>query len=119
MLLAGSAGLSATGAHAALTTFQMGMLYSGTPAFDSDDAPGHDSSASNAVIRTFDAVAYNLALASYNGGAGNIIKAQKLCGGPPLYAEIMACLHQVTGRHAKETRGYAPAIRLIYKRLTL
>ena len=64
MLLAGSAGLSATGAHAALTTFQMGMLYSGTPAFDNDDAPGHDSSASNAVIRTFDAVAYNLALAS-------------------------------------------------------
>ena len=64
MLLAGSAGLSATGAHAALTTFQMGMLYSGTPAFDSDDAPGHDSSASNAVIRTFDTVAYNLALAS-------------------------------------------------------
>jgi len=62
---------------------------------------------------------HNLALASYNGGAGNIIKSQKLCGGPPLYAEIMACLHQVTGRHAKETRGYAPSIRLIYKRLTL
>lgn len=62
---------------------------------------------------------HNLAMASYNGGAGNIIKAQKLCGGPPLYEAIMACLPQVTGRHAKETQGYAPAIRRIYKRLIL
>ncbi len=52
-----------------------------------------------------------LALASYNAGPGNIISAQRLAGGAVLYAPIMAELHRVTGRHAAETRGYAPAIR--------
>lgn len=56
-------GLAATGAQAALTTFQMGMLNSGTPAFDADNAAGHDSSASNSVIRTFDTSTYSLSLA--------------------------------------------------------
>jgi len=41
----------------------MGMLNSGTPAFDGDDDPGHDSSAGNAIIRTFDTASYNLAMA--------------------------------------------------------
>lgn len=60
---------------------------------------------------------HDLAMASYNAGAGNIIKAQKACAGPqdpsgpPGYAAIMACLPQVTGPHARETLGYAPAIR--------
>lgn len=54
---------------------------------------------------------HNLAMASYNAGAGNIIKAQRLCGDPPLYEPIMTCLPQVTGHHARETLGYAPAIR--------
>lgn len=62
---------------------------------------------------------HNLALASYNGGAGNIIKAQRACGNPTGYAEIMACLPQITGRHAAETQGYAPRIRAIYRRLIL
>jgi len=53
---------------------------------------------------------YRLALASYNAGFGNILKAQKACGGPALYEPIMACLPQITGRHAQETLGYAPRI---------
>jgi soluble lytic murein transglycosylase-like protein len=62
---------------------------------------------------------HNLAMASYNAGAGNIIKAQRACGNPPGYEAIMACLPQITGRHAAETRGYAPRIRAIYVRLML
>ena len=62
--------LAAPSAHAALTTFQMGMLNSGTPAFDADDAPGHDSSASNAIIRTFDTTSYNLALSGVGTETG-------------------------------------------------
>ncbi|EMK3400832.1 transglycosylase SLT domain-containing protein [Vibrio parahaemolyticus] len=60
---------------------------------------------------------HNLALACYNAGCGNILKAQRLCGNPSNYEPIMACLPQVTGKHAKETLGYAPRIRRIYKRL--
>lgn len=62
---------------------------------------------------------HNLAMASYNSGAGNIIKAQKACGNPPGYEAIMACLPQITGRYARETQGYAPRIRAIYVRLML
>lgn len=53
---------------------------------------------------------HRLALASYNAGLGNILTAQRVCGGPLLYDPIMTCLPQVTGRHAAETLGYAPAI---------
>jgi len=60
---------------------------------------------------------HNLAMASYNAGAGNIIKAQRRCGGALLYEGIMACLPLITGHHAKETQGYAPRIRLIHQRL--
>lgn len=62
---------------------------------------------------------HNLALASYNAGAGNIIKAQKRCQGAVLYPAIMACLPAITGHHAKETLGYAPRIRDIHRRLLL
>ena len=54
---------------------------------------------------------HNLAMASYNAGFGNLIKAQKKCGGPPLYKDIVACLHQVTGHHHKETVTYVQRIR--------
>lgn len=47
-----------------------------------------------------------LAQASYNAGAGNILKAQKLCGGANRYHQIIACLPQVTGRHSAETLTY-------------
>lgn len=60
---------------------------------------------------------HNLALACYNAGCGNILKAQKLCGNPSRYEPIMECLPQVTGKHAPETLGYAPRIQRIYKRL--
>jgi soluble lytic murein transglycosylase-like protein len=51
-----------------------------------------------------------LALAGYNAGNGNIHKAQKACGGPNRYAEIMVCLPQITGQHAAETLAYGPNI---------
>lgn len=54
---------------------------------------------------------HDLALASYNAGIGHILAAQRLCGDASLYEPIMACLPRVTGRHAAETLGYAPAIR--------
>lgn len=55
---------------------------------------------------------HDLAMASYNAGIGHILNAQRACGGPLLYAPIMACLPQITGPvHSRETLGYAPAIR--------
>lgn len=51
-----------------------------------------------------------LAQASYNAGAGNILRAQRLCGKPKTWAEIRECLPQVTGRHAAETIGYVKNI---------
>lgn len=63
---------------------------------------------------------HRLALASYNAGAGHIIKAQKACGGPMLYEAIMLCLPRITGPvHSKETAGYAPAIYKHYQKLLL
>ncbi|MFC3674644.1 transglycosylase SLT domain-containing protein [Ferrovibrio xuzhouensis] len=57
---------------------------------------------------------HHLAQASYNGGFGNILAAQRACAEngmlPPGYDAIMRCLPQITGRHAAETLGYAPAI---------
>lgn len=47
-----------------------------------------------------------LAMASYNAGAGNLIEAQRLCGGGNLYADIIPCLPDVTGHHSTETIGY-------------
>ncbi|MCF2827086.1 MULTISPECIES: transglycosylase SLT domain-containing protein [unclassified Pseudoalteromonas] len=60
---------------------------------------------------------HNLAMACYNAGCGNILKAQQLCGNPSRYEPIMACLPAVTGKHADETLGYAPRIRRIFERL--
>lgn len=53
---------------------------------------------------------YMLALASYNAGAGHLTEAQKLCNMPVLYAPIVKCLPDVTGRHSKETIGYVKNI---------
>lgn len=52
-----------------------------------------------------------LAQASYNAGLGNILAAQRKCGGPPLYADIIACLPAITGRHSRETTTYVDRIR--------
>lgn len=51
-----------------------------------------------------------LAMASYNAGAGHLIQAQRICGGGNLYAQIIPCLPQVTGRHSAETIGYVRII---------
>ena len=53
---------------------------------------------------------HKLAAASYNAGFGNILRAQRLCGYPPLWADIHPCLVQVTGRHHKETITYIERI---------
>lgn len=53
---------------------------------------------------------HRLALASYNAGLGHILASQRACGGALLYEPLMACLPQITGRHAAETLGYAPSI---------
>jgi len=52
-----------------------------------------------------------LAQASYNAGTGSLIRAQARCGNPALYAEIVACLPQVTGpQFSKETTTYVARI---------
>lgn len=52
-----------------------------------------------------------LGWAGYNAGAGNIIKAQAKCGGPPLWPSIAPCLRDVTGdKNAHETVQYVALI---------
>lgn len=54
---------------------------------------------------------YCLALASYNAGAGSLLKAQKQAGGNNAYCAIIAALPQVTGpANAKQTRDYVVRI---------
>jgi soluble lytic murein transglycosylase-like protein len=60
-----------------------------------------------------------LAAASYNAGMGHLVAAQRLCGGAPLYADIIRCLPQVTGKHAVETRTYVERIQLWRKQMDL
>lgn len=58
---------------------------------------------------------YCLALASYNAGFGNLLKAQKLAGGAVEYGPIIAKLHQVTGdKNSAETREYVKRIFRIF-----
>ncbi len=51
-----------------------------------------------------------LALASYNAGLGNILKAQTQCNGARDWPSIAPCLSLVTGRHAAETITYIEQI---------
>lgn len=51
-----------------------------------------------------------LALASYNAGAGHIIQAQRLADGALLWEDIKVQLTNVTGHHSAETINY---VRLI------
>jgi hypothetical protein len=56
------------------------------------------------------AARHDLGLASYNAGAGSVLRAQALCGDVRLWAHIAPCLPQVTGDHAAETRAYVPRV---------
>lgn len=51
-----------------------------------------------------------LAQASYNAGFGNLLKAQKACGGVALYEDIKTCLPKITGHHSEETLTYVERI---------
>lgn len=62
---------------------------------------------------------HNLAMASYNAGAGNLIRAQKLSGGSPYYRDIILNLPKVTGKHSKETSDYVIRIRGFHAKLKL
>jgi len=59
------------------------------------------------------AAAYDLGLASYNAGAGTILRAQASCSDARLWAAIVPCLPQVSGvANARQTTDY---VRLIAK----
>ena len=50
---------------------------------------------------------YSLALASYNAGLGNVLKAQAKAGGSLLYAPMISQLHLITGtKNTHETTTY-------------
>jgi soluble lytic murein transglycosylase-like protein len=51
-----------------------------------------------------------LALASYNAGLGNLLKAQEKAKGTLLYREITSALPAVTGEASKETMDYVRKI---------
>ena len=51
-----------------------------------------------------------LAQASYNAGIGNMLAAQRRCGGRNAYRAIIACLPDVTGAHSRETIAYVDRI---------
>lgn len=53
---------------------------------------------------------HSLAMASYNAGTGNILKAQRLSGDKRLWCEIQPYLVEVTGIHSKETTHYVEVI---------
>lgn len=53
---------------------------------------------------------HSLAMASYNAGTGNILKAQKISGDKRLWCEIQPHLFKVTGENSKETTHYVEVI---------
>lgn len=53
---------------------------------------------------------HSLAMASYNAGLGNVLKAQSLAGGSLLYCPMASKLHLVTGHHSKETITYVQRV---------
>ncbi len=58
-----------------------------------------------------------LALASYNAGFGNILRAQRKADGANDYNKIIQALPQVTGHNADETKTYVRRILRIYSNL--
>lgn len=62
---------------------------------------------------------HNLAMAAYNAGAGNIIKAQRLAENTPDWQPVADKLHLVTGRHSKETIDYVSKIRAFHRAMLI
>lgn len=62
-----------------------------------------------------DSERHKLAMASYNAGAGNIIRAQKLTGNSVEWQPVADKLYLVTGRHSKETVNYVSTIQKYYR----
>lgn len=60
---------------------------------------------------------HSLAMASYNAGFGNILKAQSACGNPNFYSLIIVCLPCITGQHSEETMTYVQRIWNFYERI--
>lgn len=58
---------------------------------------------------------HKLACASYNAGAGHIIKAQKIAGNPIDWQPVSLVLVQVTGKHSVETTNYVKRIYRTYQ----
>ena len=58
-----------------------------------------------------------LAQASYNAGAGNILAAQIKCQNKPSWKSISPCLRKVTGKHSAETLAYVQRIKRWYDEL--
>lgn len=54
---------------------------------------------------------HELAQGGYNAGAGSIRKALRICDDGVTWAACVACLPQITGKNARETINYIPAIR--------
>lgn len=60
----------------------------------------------------------SFAMAGYNAGAGNILKAKKKCPNVTDWQPILfGCLPTVTGKHAKETQTYVTRIWGFFDRL--
>jgi membrane-bound lytic murein transglycosylase F len=63
---------------------------------------------------------YCLALASYNAGVGNLLKAQKLMSGAVSYKTIIKALPIITGQaNGKQTSGYVIKILQYYVELVV
>lgn len=58
---------------------------------------------------------HKLACASYNAGAGHIIKAQRIAGNPVEWEPVSLVLVQVTGKHSVETVNYVKRIYRTYQ----
>jgi membrane-bound lytic murein transglycosylase F len=60
----------------------------------------------------------SLAIASYNAGAGHILKAKRSCPANSDWKPILhECLPKITGKHAKETQTYVSRIWVFFDRL--
>ena len=63
---------------------------------------------------------YALALASYNAGFGNLVKAQRVAHGVSRYAAIVGHLPTITGKsNAKETTDYVKRVLYVFNDLIM